>query len=116
MLSTSSNVSKLLIHALSAHRYVVKMDRCRVVRVSGTLYGRVFCLLKMCGGLCVCLMNFNVLRIESDYELYNNAQIFCVHFLLFILQPCPVVFSHYQQRKSKLCRVVFLYLVVLAEQ
>lgn len=53
VLSTSSNDSKLLIRASSAHRYVVKMDRCRVVRVSGTLYDRVFCLFEVFGGLCV---------------------------------------------------------------
>lgn len=33
----------------------------------------------------VCLMNFNVLRIESDYELYNSAQIFCVCFFFYSL-------------------------------
>ena len=40
VLSTSCNDRKPLICASPAHRYVVKMDRRRVAKVNGMLYGK----------------------------------------------------------------------------
>lgn len=65
------------------------------------------------------VVEFHLLWIESDNELYRgfyhefNAQIFCVQF--FFLLYFTVQFLQ-ARKKSKLCRVVFLYVVVLAEQ
>lgn len=69
------------------------------------------------------LVEFHMLWIESDYEFYSGfdneiMHKYFVYSFCFILQSCPFAFksSFYQQGKSKLCRVVFLYVVVLAEQ
>lgn len=75
-------------------------------------------------GWALCVLEFHLLWIESDYEFYSGfdneiMHKYFVYSFCFILQSCPVIFKFfffYQQGKSKLCRVVFLYVVVLAEQ
>lgn len=82
---------------------------------------RIFLSIENVGWVRWVVVEFHLLWIESDYELYRgfyheyNAQIFCVQFFFFF---CFILqFSFYKQgKKSKLCRVVFLYVVVLAEQ
>lgn len=77
----------------------------------------------------MCLLNFIRfgLRVTKNFTMVFDNEImhkyfvysffFCFCFC-FIFQSCPFVFksSFYQQGKSKLCRFVFLYVVVLAEQ
>lgn len=71
MLNTSCNGRKLLIRASSAHRYVVKMDRCRVARVSGMLFGKSILSIGNVGWALWVLVEFHLLWIESDYEFYS---------------------------------------------
>lgn len=57
-----------MICALPAHRYVVKMDRCRVARVSGMLFGKSILSIENVGWALWVLVEFNLLWIESEYE------------------------------------------------
>lgn len=69
MLSTSCNDRNILIRASSAHRYVVKMDRRRVVMVSGMSYGESILSIENIGWV---LWVFHFLWIESDYKFYSG--------------------------------------------
>lgn len=93
---------------------------------------RVFCLLKMLGGFCGCLMNFIFfgLRVTTNFTVVFIMK--CTNILCTVFASCfshvPYVqvefffvlfcfgFFFTSKEKSKLCRVVFLYVVVLAEQ
>lgn len=62
------------------------------------LYGKSILSIENVGWALWVLVEFNLLWIGSDYEFYsgfdnkNNAQIFCVQFFCFILQPRPFFF------------------------
>lgn len=88
MLCTSCNDRKMLIRASSAHRYVVKMDRRRVVRVSGMSYGKTILSIENLGWVLWVLVEFHFLWIKSDYEFYSGFQMKCTNISCTVFASC----------------------------